>query len=86
MQHKVFRSQHGTIRKNHGTLDRMLQFADIARPCIALQFRFRISGKPSYLFLILAGITVQKIIGQQQDIISPFAEWRDMQLDRIDPV
>ena len=44
-----------------------------------------ILGPVAFAF-ILAGITVQKIIGQQQDIISPFAEWRDMQLDRIDPV
>ncbi len=41
--------------KDHGVLDRGAQFADVARPVVALKRLLRVGGKAGDLLLVLLG-------------------------------
>ena len=47
---------------------------------------FVLPGQPAHLFLIFAGIPLQEILCQQEDVVSAFPQRWNMQLDGVDAI
>lgn len=52
----------------------------------ATEFILRLTRQPMHILFILAGITFQKELGQQDDVITTFTQGRNMDFYRIDAV
>ena len=64
----------------------MLQFSDISGPWIVPQFLLGAGVDSEPLFVIFRRIPRQKHFGERQDIFFSFAQRRDLDMNRIDPV
>ena len=67
-------------RQHHHLLDGVAQFADVARPIVSEQHVHRLWRNLTDRLLVLAVELVKKCPHQQRDVVSPLAQWR--QIDR----
>ena len=67
-----------------GPLDDVAQFADVARPVVAQQFVFGRRRKTADVLGHRGVVLRQKILGQNEDVIAPFAQGRRAELNDIE--
>lgn len=69
-----FQRQHGDFddlpgRKDDQSLDDVLEFPDVARPCVRSEGRLHLGGKALGRAAQAAAEEIEKMPGQQQDVI-----------------
>src|SRR5688572_16871283 len=67
-------------------LDRILQFANIARPEVALQFLDSILGKDLSFLTVITREAVIEMLDQQRHVLDPFAKRRHLERDDVQAV
>src|SRR5690606_5739124 len=67
-------------------LDRVRQLAHIARPRVRTQGLLRRAVETRELAVVLLRVLAQEMPGQQEHVIAAIAEWRQGDLDRVQPV
>ena len=64
----------------------MLQLAHVAGPRVTRELRGGLARDASERFLIFMGIKPEEMVGQETNVVAPFPQGRNGQLDRIDPI
>ena len=84
-QREIGRLDAAVLRHQDGALDNVIQLADIALPGM-LQHRIqRRAIEPADAFAIALRMRGQKMVWPAADIFAPFAQWRQMNLDGVQP-
>ena len=76
----------GTGGEDDRPLHGVFQLAHVARPGVELHLATRLAGEALYFFLILLAIAGKESVGQQEEVVAPFAQGRDAQFDGVDAV
>jgi hypothetical protein len=66
--------------------DDVLQLPDIARPFLADEKRQGLAGERLEVLAIQHGELLQKVVSQKRDVVPAFPEWRQLDVDDIEPV
>ena len=66
-------AQRRSFSQNDGAFNEVLEFPSIARPLPAAENGHRVSRYGIYPFIHLLGVHLEKMIGQQRDILGPGA-------------
>ena len=71
------------LRHEHRPFDRVVQFADVARPGMFLQHLHRRRLKPGDAFAIPEGVLAEEVSGQRWDVFGPLAQGRQRYFDGV---
>ena len=85
-EREVLRRQLGTGGEDDRPLHGVFQLAHVARPGVELHLAACLTGEALYFFLILLAIAGKESVGQQEEVVAPFAQGRDAQFDGVDAV
>ena len=66
------------IPQNHAALNYVLQFANVARPAVAGQCAQEARSQATVRLLVGFSEGPQKVFREEWNIVSPFAEWRQV--------
>src|SRR5215467_657393 len=73
----VDRAQDGFVLENHGAFDRVLEFANIARPIMSEQKASSLRSDAANRFLELAVVPVNEEVDERKNVFRPLAQRRD---------
>ena len=80
------RGSSGTEFQNVGLLNHMRKLADIPRPIKFAKIAKRLGIRPPDRPGVLFGISGREEFNEFRDVVHPLAQWRDVQLDHIEPI
>src|SRR5258707_1120992 len=80
---QLFHLNHSLSCQHHGIFDRVLQFANVARPRIIEQFLKRLWRNVWFWFAELLSKLFHERGDQRWDILFPFSKWRYLNLKRV---
>ena len=74
------------VRKDDGTLDRILQLPHVARPVISCEGKHRFFRESFDRFVVLVGVQLQKMHGQQLYVFLAFTKGGDSDVDNVQAI
>src|SRR5690606_3998000 len=83
---EIVQPDHAAVGHGRCAKDDVLQLADIAGPAVAKQGRIGRWGKPTRRSLDLRARLQQEVSRQQEDILAPFAQRRNGEIEDVEAI
>src|SRR5438093_4250314 len=82
-QTEVCRADGSARREEHPAFHRMIQFADVARPCMLMQSPDSGRIEPGNILAVALRVAAEKMVRQEIDVLPAVSQRRDVDLDSI---
>src|SRR4029434_7503212 len=86
MQPQIACADDISLGHQHGTFDGVIQFAHISWPRVTRELRCGCFVKSGEVLAVALRMLAEEMAGQERNIGAPIAQWRQPDLDGIEPV
>src|SRR5437899_2224529 len=84
-QAEVCRADGRSRRQEHAAFHRMIQFANVARPCMLMKSLDSGRVEPGNIFAVALRVAVEEMVRQEVDVLAAVSQRRNVNLDGIQP-